>query len=160
MLLKDTELVSSPVKILNYKFGFPQSEVSDVSCRQDCLCQCFPYEKKGERKRGYCFTICRSTIYLVFPGNILFFPPGFFFFLSRNALYQKVWTNGHSRCLGCLGAHLFICVGPVGLCVVSGPQILHTLGRNVLLTENRESPLHNADRTPVLLTFSLCVAHG
>lgn len=81
-----------------------------------------------------------------------------FFFSSRNALYQKVWTNGPSRCLGHLSAHLFICVGPVGPCAVCGPQILPTLGRKVLLTENRESVLHSADRTPVLLPFSLCVA--
>lgn len=119
------------------------------------------YMKITDRGRGYCFTICRSTVYLSFPGNTLFVPPGFLFFVfpSRNTLYQKVWTNGPSRCLGHLGAHLFICVGPVGLCAVCGPQIQPTLGKKVLLTENSKSLLHGADSS-VLLPFSLCVANG
>lgn len=109
--------------------------------------------KKGQEKKMllfHCLQVCHLS---GFPWNYALFPLGYFLPLFRSILYQKIWTNGHSRCLGHLGAHFFICVGSVGLCVMCGPQLLNTWGREVFLTEKRESLLHGADRTPVLLLF-------
>lgn len=75
MLLKDTELVSSSVKIINLGLHTPRSVMYPVD--KTIYASVSHMKKRERKKRGYCFTICRSTIYLVFPGNVLYFPPGF-----------------------------------------------------------------------------------
>lgn len=106
MLLKATEAAQFPIQ--NDSFEWPCSEVSNAPCGEDLLCQCYPYEKKNWICWGF-----KPTVLSDFFGNMLF--SSLIFFLSRNILYQKARTNGPSRCLGQLGARLFICVGLLGL---------------------------------------------
>lgn len=86
----------------NYKLGALYSKVNDVSSAQNHLYLCCPLGKKVEKKRKYCFTICRCNIYLVFPESIHFSLLDVFSPISRSVLYQKIWINGDNRCLGTL----------------------------------------------------------
>lgn len=104
--------------------------MSNTPCGENLLCQCYSYGKKNLKIEFA--EVLGLLFHLIFLGNMLFSPRFLsFFFFSRNVLYLKAWTNGPSRCLGHLGAHLFICVGPIRLSAVCEPQILHTLGRNI-----------------------------
>lgn len=77
ILLKDTKPISSPGKIINLVLCTPEWMVYPVD--KTIYAFVSPYENNVEENRGYCFTTCRYTIYLVFLESIHFFFLDFFF---------------------------------------------------------------------------------
>lgn len=143
VLLKTTELLSSAAKIINFVPRWV------MYLLEKTIYASVVHRKKRERLE-VAVSLFLGLLFIWFSLEICFFLLAFFFSFKK-----KVWTNGPSRCLGHLGAQLFICVGPIGLCAMCGPQILHTVGSNVLHAENRQFLF-----LPVLIPFSLCGAQG